>query len=67
MSLRQFYICIGILILVGFVIGPTSYFIYQASLKNQETTLLKEKERTSRSKNRWEKADTMWKRLPFVD
>ncbi len=77
MTKRQFYLSVLIVAALGLVVGPSGYFMYQASLRNQQRqvevererhqkSVELERERTARSKNRWETADKMLQRVPFV-
>ena len=67
MTRRQFWLNLLAILLVGLAIGPASYFAYQSTRASYERDVRLEQEQTQRTRERWEAADRMLKRLPFVD
>ena len=67
MTKRQYHIAILVVIALSCIAGPLGWFGYKASQERAAMELELERERTKQSRQRWEAADKMWKRLPLVD
>lgn len=67
MSKRQFWLGCLVVLVLGFIIGPVSYFGYHVVKTNREAeiqqTEIEQKEATKRTEQRWKFLNN----LPWVD